>query len=59
MVSASRVSEVALVTSEERVVYLSLESVKIWGKDGTGDRLAKLKEEEKIIAVTAIATALS
>ena len=59
MISASRESEVALVTSEERVVYLPLESVKLWGKDGTGDRIAKLKEDEKILAVTAIATDLS
>ena len=59
MVSASGVSDIALVTSEERVVYLSLESIKIWGKDGTGDRLTKLKDEEKVIAVTAIATTLS
>jgi DNA gyrase subunit A len=56
MVSASRVSEVALATSEERVVRLLLNSVKMWGKDGAGDRIAKLKPEEKIITVTALAT---
>jgi DNA gyrase subunit A len=51
MVPASRESEVMLVTSGERVVRLRLESVKLWGKDGTGDRVAKLQQEEKIIAV--------
>jgi hypothetical protein len=30
--------------------------VKLWGKDGTGDRIAKLKDDEKIISVAAIAT---
>jgi hypothetical protein len=30
---------------------LRLDAVKLFGKDGTGDRIAKLKEEEKIIAV--------
>jgi hypothetical protein len=30
---------------------LRLDSVKLLGKDGAGDRIAKLKEEEKIIGV--------
>jgi len=54
MVPASRESEVMLVTSGERVVRLRLESVKLWGKDGTGDRVAKLQQEEKIIAVAIV-----
>jgi DNA gyrase subunit A len=51
MVSASSAPEVLLVTSDERVMPLRLDAVKLFGKDGTGDRIAKLKEEEKIIAV--------
>jgi DNA gyrase subunit A len=56
MISASRALDVALVTSAERVVQVAIKSVKLWGKDGTGDRIAKLKEDEKIISVAAIAT---
>jgi DNA gyrase subunit A len=51
IVPASLASEVGLVTSEERVVRLQLDSVKLFGKDGTGSQIAKLKAEEKIIAV--------
>jgi DNA gyrase subunit A len=56
MISASRTPEVALITSAERAERLSIKSVKLYGKDGTGDRIAKLKSEEKILAVTAVAT---
>jgi DNA gyrase subunit A len=43
-----------LVSSGERVLRLHLESVKLWGKDGTGDRVAKLQPEEKIIEVAIV-----
>jgi len=52
MVPASQVSEVVLVTSEQEVVCLPVDSVKLRGKDGVGDRIAKLRPEEKIITVT-------
>jgi DNA gyrase subunit A len=58
ILSASGTSEVALATSEERVVRLPLKSVKMWGKDGAGDRIAKLKPEEKILTVTSIVVQL-
>lgn len=51
IVPASLASEVGLVTSEERVVRLQLDAVKLFGKDGTGSQIAKFKAEEKIIAV--------
>ena len=51
MVSAPAASEVVLLTSAQRMVSLRLDSVKLWGKDGTGDRVAKLKQDEKVIAV--------
>ncbi|HEY9611279.1 DNA topoisomerase (ATP-hydrolyzing) [Allocoleopsis sp.] len=54
MISASGTSEVALITSAERVERLPMKSVKLYGKDGTGDRIVKLKSDEKILAVTAI-----
>jgi DNA gyrase subunit A len=56
MIPISPMSEVMLVTSEERVLHLQLESVKLWGKDGTGDRIAKLKPEETILSITAVLT---
>ncbi|MEW6496980.1 MAG: DNA topoisomerase (ATP-hydrolyzing) [Cyanobacteriota bacterium] len=56
MVAALPDTEVALLTSAERVVRLSVKSVKLWGKDGTGDHIAKLKPEEKIISVTDLTT---
>ncbi len=52
MVPALPTSEVVLLTSAERVVSLRSDSVKLWGKDGTGDRISKLNPEEKIITVT-------
>jgi DNA gyrase subunit A len=51
-------SEVALLTSAERVLLLPIDSVEVMGKDGTGDRISKLKPEEKIISVTAMAMEL-
>jgi DNA gyrase subunit A len=54
MISASQTSEAALITSAERVERLSMKSVKLYGKDGTGDRIVKLKSDEKILAVAAI-----
>lgn len=56
MIPVSPDPEVMLVTSEERVLRLQLESVKLWGKDGTGDRIAKLKPEEKILSLTTLVT---
>ena len=43
-----------LLTSDERVVSLRLDSVKLLGRDGTGDRIAKINPEEKIISVAAL-----
>jgi DNA gyrase subunit A len=51
IVSASQASEVVLVTDAERMLRLKLDSVKLWGKDGTGDRVAPLKSEEEVTAV--------
>lgn len=43
--------KVALITNQQRRLILSAESVGIWGKDGVGDRLVKLKSEESIVLV--------
>lgn len=54
MVAASSGSEAIMVTSEQRLLSLQLDTVKLWGKDGSGDRLVQLKSEEKIITVTVL-----
>lgn len=50
MVSATASSQVVLLTTQ-RVVRVAVNSVKFWGKDGTGDRIVQLNPEEKIINV--------
>ncbi len=52
MVLAKVEAKVVLLTSTGRSMTLSVDSVPLWGKDGAGDRLAKLKPEEKIFSVT-------
>ena len=56
MVAASSGAEAIMVTSEQRFLRLQLDTVKLWGKDGSGDRLVQLKSEEKIIAVNVLDT---
>ncbi|MGL4622592.1 MAG: DNA gyrase C-terminal beta-propeller domain-containing protein, partial [Chroococcidiopsis sp.] len=53
IVSAT-ISEVALLTSNQRIVRLPVDKVGKWGKEGTGDRLREIKDNEKIISVIAI-----
>ncbi len=54
MIPQSAASEVMLVTTEERVINLQLDAVKLLSKDGTGSQLTKLKAEERIIAVATV-----
>ncbi|MFP4122725.1 DNA gyrase/topoisomerase IV subunit A [Coleofasciculus sp.] len=54
VVNASQTETAVLLTSDNRVMNVSLKSVKLSGKDGCGDRLVKLKSNETIIAITAI-----
>jgi DNA gyrase subunit A len=49
-------AEVKLLTNAERVLNVQLDSVKLWGKDGVGDRVAKLKPEEKVVAIAGLET---
>ncbi|WP_287298082.1 DNA gyrase C-terminal beta-propeller domain-containing protein [Moorena sp. SIO2C4] len=53
MVRDSIANDVMVVTSLGGK-RLAMKSVPIWGKDGTGDRIAQLKPEEKIISVTPV-----
>lgn len=55
MISQSKASEVMLVTNDERVINLPLDSVKLLGKDGTGSQIVKLKAEERIMTMTPLA----
>jgi DNA gyrase subunit A len=50
----SATSEIALMTSNQRIVRLPVDKIGVWGKEGTGDRLPDIKDNEKIISVTAI-----
>lgn len=56
MVQAIPSSEAVLLTNTQRLVRLPLNKVAFWGKDGTGDRIEKLKPDEKVIAVLAPAS---
>jgi len=56
IVLAPTATEVALVTNTQRLVRLPVDSVTSVGKDGTGDHIASLKPDEKIITVIAIAS---
>jgi len=55
MVLVTEEAEVAVVTNNQRVVRIPVDSVNLWGKEGKGDRLPSLKENEKIITVTLLA----
>ena len=55
MISQSAASEVMLVTNDERVINLQLDTVKLLGKDGTGSQIVKLKAEERIMTMTPLA----
>jgi DNA gyrase subunit A len=48
--------EVALIANNQRVLRVPVEEVKIRGKDGTGDRLSAIRDNEKIVAVTSLAS---
>ncbi|MDV2990666.1 MAG: DNA gyrase subunit A [Chroococcidiopsis sp. SAG 2025] len=51
---SATISEVALLTSNQRIVRLPVDKIGKWGKEGTGDRLREIKDNEKIISVIAI-----
>ena len=50
------VAQVSFLTNTKRLLRVSLNSVSFWGKDGVGDRIAKLKPEEEILRVTPLET---
>ena len=51
IVLAKENAKAVLVTSKDRGISLSVESVAAWGKDGVGDRVTKLKADEAIVSV--------
>jgi DNA gyrase subunit A len=46
--------KVLLKTDRDREIILSINSVALWGKDGSGDRSVKLKPQEKITTLKSI-----
>jgi len=54
MVEAVPETKALLLTDAPRMINLPMERVAFWGKDGTGDRINKLKEEEKLVNLVII-----
>ncbi|MDI9639234.1 DNA topoisomerase 4 subunit A [Geitlerinema splendidum] len=52
MVRAVPKAMVAVLSSEQRLWQLAVDSIAFWGKDGKGDRLIDLRSEEQIVSVT-------
>jgi DNA gyrase subunit A len=50
-IAASKGSKAILLTSRDRHIVLALDAIAVGSKDGTGERLAKLKSEEAIVSV--------
>ena len=48
MILAQPGAQAVLSTSENRRMSVPVESVPFWGKDGAGDRLVKLKQDEQV-----------
>jgi DNA gyrase subunit A len=51
MILAKPESEIMVLTNLERRIILSVEAVSLWGKDGPGDLIVKLKPEEEILSI--------
>ncbi|MGA9381960.1 MAG: DNA topoisomerase (ATP-hydrolyzing) [Phormidium sp.] len=48
-------TKVLLLTDTPRMINLPVERIAFWGKDGTGDRINKLKDEEKVVNLVIVA----
>ncbi|MFW6263994.1 MAG: DNA gyrase/topoisomerase IV subunit A [Cyanobacteriota bacterium] len=55
MVLAQTGERVMLYTNQQRRLLIPVNALRLWNKDGTGDRLAKLKPDERIITVAVLA----
>jgi DNA gyrase subunit A len=53
MVLAKQGESAILLTSNEERIVLPVDSIPLLGKDGTGDRLAKLKAQDRVVGVLA------
>jgi DNA gyrase subunit A len=51
LTNAGEGTQVMLQTDKERALCITVDDLKIWGKDGAGDRLKKLKNDETILEV--------
>ncbi|MDJ0508197.1 MAG: DNA topoisomerase (ATP-hydrolyzing) subunit A [Crocosphaera sp.] len=50
MIEVSNQDKVTLLTSQNKPLILEAKNIKIWGKDGQGDRLVKLSNQEMIVS---------
>ena len=51
IVPAVKNGEVILVTSQDRLLNLPMNAVKLWEKDGSGDRIKILQPHEQIVSI--------
>ncbi len=51
MVLAHEGGNVILLTTNHRVVKIAIDSISLWGKNGAGDVLTKLNNNEKILSI--------
>lgn len=47
-------AEIAILTSQDRILRLAASEIPIFGKDGIGDRLPKLRENERVLGLAPI-----
>ncbi|MBD2578848.1 DNA topoisomerase (ATP-hydrolyzing) [Oscillatoria sp. FACHB-1406] len=46
--------QITIVTTSQRAIALPVKSIGLWGKDGCGDRVPKLKADEQILEAIAV-----
>jgi DNA gyrase subunit A len=49
MISPPEGEQIDVILSSDRLVHVPVKEIKLWGKDGTGDRLPKIKEDEEVV----------
>ena len=47
-------AELTVLTDADRLLRVEVDQVKLWGKDGAGDRAAQLNKKEKIIEICSL-----
>jgi hypothetical protein len=44
-----------LKTDRDRALCIAIDDIKLWGKDGAGEHLKKLKDDETVLEVVSLA----